>query len=136
MTIITIFYRNRQIDAKTDLSLVDKIELGRVYQNITGLNPVNVGWGPTGMSGWVAGVYPRQSFTSCNFERGSRKKQEIIIFFATPKQQWVLDLHLSLTAVNCFKPETLQEYAAYLMPELEMQCSAGKHNFLATQSFK
>ena len=36
-TLMTIFYLNhRQLEAKTDLSLVDKIELGSAYQNITG----------------------------------------------------------------------------------------------------
>jgi len=52
-----------QVEAKSDLSLLDKIELGRAYQNIT--------------------------------------------------------------AVSCFKLETLKAYAAYLMPELELQCPEG-----------
>ena len=31
--------------------------------------------------------------------------------------------------VNCHKLETLREYAAFLMPELELQCPAGKQCF-------
>ena len=39
-----IFYVSRQLEAKTDLSLIDKIELGRLYQNYTGQNPVHVSY--------------------------------------------------------------------------------------------
>ena len=35
----------------------------------------------------------------------------------------------SVADVNCHKLETLQEYAAFLMPELELQCPAGKQCF-------
>ena len=41
---VLIFYLSRQLEAKTDLSLIDKIELGRLYQNYTGQNPVHVSY--------------------------------------------------------------------------------------------
>ena len=41
--------------------------------------------------------------------------------------QWVLDSNLPFLAVSCFKHETLLEYAAYLIPELQLQDPAGKY---------
>ena len=53
---VLIFYLSRQLEAKTDLSLIDKIELGRLYQNYTGQNPVHV----RKTLDWWAGVYPSE----------------------------------------------------------------------------
>ena len=40
--------------------------------------------------------------------------------------QWVLDSYHPFVAASCFKHETLLEYAAYLIPELQLQYPAGK----------
>ena len=53
------------------------------------------------------------------------------LVFGLPEK--LIDSHLPFLAASCFKPETLQEYAIYLVPELKLQWPAGNYNFWALQ---